>query len=84
MDFAILIPLMALSIPIVAILANSKGKLKKKDYQRLLEELENLKIENKQLKDRVENIETIVTEPDWDIKRTLGEGDSTSTPRLEE
>ena len=80
----VLVPLMAMSIPIVAILSKNKGKLQKKDYLQLLNELENLKKENKQLKNRVENIETIVTEPDWDIKRTLGEGKTSATPRIEE
>ncbi|WP_157491157.1 hypothetical protein [Flammeovirga sp. SJP92] len=60
---------MALSIPIIAIL--TKGRTSKKETQKIYKEIEALRVENLQLKQRLENIETIVTEPDYDINKTL-------------
>ncbi|WP_044201139.1 hypothetical protein [Flammeovirga sp. OC4] len=59
----------AFSVPIVALL--TKGNRSKSETNRILKDLESIKKENFQLKQRLENIETIVTEPDYDIHRTL-------------
>ncbi|OHX67898.1 hypothetical protein [Flammeovirga pacifica] len=80
----ILVPLAAMAIPIVAILSKNKGKLQKKDYIRLLDEVEYLKKENTSLKNRLENVETIVTEPNWGINKQLKEGNASKTPQIEE
>ncbi|NME71467.1 hypothetical protein [Flammeovirga aprica] len=74
----LIIPLAAivlpLSIPIIAILSKN-GKRSRRDTQKLFKELETLKSENLQLKQRLENIETIVTEPDYDLRKTLKASD---------
>lgn len=81
----LLIPLVAIcatmAIPIVAIL--SKGKRNNKDTKKIFQELEMLKKENLQLKERLENVETIVTEPDYDIHKTLGSSASSKQKHLE-
>lgn len=81
----VLIPITAIVfgmvIPIVAIL--TKGKHSKKDTVKIFKELEALKKENLQLKERLENVETIVTEPDYDLNKTLNEVPQSRQKHLE-
>jgi cell division protein FtsB len=70
---------LAILIPIVAILSDTYIKAKKleleklygkgkyKELEVLQKEVERLSQENTQLKERMQNIETIVTFPDWEM-----------------
>ena len=79
MGTGLLITVIALCIPVVAILSNAYVKVKKMELEhmassesyRAVQELEEkvtrLQDENSLLKERVLNIETIVAEPDWEL-----------------
>ncbi|AZQ60940.1 hypothetical protein EI427_01535 [Flammeovirga pectinis] len=71
MESWVLIPLMALSIPIIAILTSARNKNGNSNTKKIEKELKQLQLENLELKQRLENIETIVAEPDWQIDKTL-------------
>ncbi|NLR89901.1 MULTISPECIES: hypothetical protein [Flammeovirga] len=80
----LLIPLMAIAMPAVIVAIVTRGKkYNNKFTKQMSQELESLKKENERLRNRIENIETIVTEPDWDIKRTLDSGESSKQKHLE-
>ena len=87
---------MGLSIPIIAILSDAWVKSRKmtldNDHLRhqaeviegLKANLQQLEQENQQLKDRLLNVETIVTGPEWDnllISAKAGEDDVTEKTR---
>ncbi|MBB6459556.1 hypothetical protein [Flammeovirga kamogawensis] len=82
MESWVLIPLMALSIPIIAILTSARNKNGKSNTKKIENDLKQLQIENLELKQRLENIETIVAEPDWQIDKTLNSGINNENNRL--
>jgi len=78
MSIGFIIAILALSIPVVAILSNAYVKIKKIEFEQntqsfnkeqldqLMNQFEDLQQENELLKERLSNIETIVAEPDWE------------------
>ncbi len=79
MNWALLIPMLALAIPIVAIVSNAYVKLKLKTagnqggklsdelIKRLKKEIVDLKESKKEVEERLHNLETIVTNEAWSI-----------------
>ncbi len=68
MDFWIITAMMALSIPIIAILSDVYLKRKKvgAGSDSLQREIARLRETNAELINRIENLETIVTSADWE------------------
>lgn len=83
---SLLVIILVFSVPIIAILSQTylkakgtdegKDKIGKKDLAKLLEAMESMNEENKILRKRVENLETIVANENWIEKLTLPENTS--------
>ncbi len=74
--------LMVFGIPITAIISHTWLKAKKMDAERGLGQadlqlLQALKNENEELRNRIENIETILSDVDLDLLRIKGDTDKT-------
>lgn len=86
MSISLFVIALVFSVPIIAIISQTylkakgveehKDKIGKKDLARLLEAMESMNEENKILRKRVENLETIVANENWLEKITLPENTS--------
>lgn len=86
MSISLFVIALVFSVPIIAIISQTylkakgadeqRDKIGKKDLAKLLEAMESMNEENKILRKRVENLETIVANENWIEKLTLPENTS--------
>ena len=88
--------ILVLAIPIIAILSDAYIKVQKmrsskfwgeegeKKIEGLEKTVQELKSENKGLKERIQNLETIVTHPDWDLLTSHDRGEQENIDKAKE